>query len=184
MTMPTPGTDGTKPEDNPATDDGTKPDDQTPQETPEEKAARLEAEVADLKKHSRTWEQRAKDNKDAAKKLAEIEAANATPDQKLALAEERATKAETELARYRVAHETSLPAALLSLLNGDEDTMREQAKALLAFKGETPPKERKAPIPDPTQGGGNGTGSKMSAADEGREEAKRRIAARQSRKSS
>lgn len=161
------GTDGT---------DGGKPDDK-PQETAEEKAARLEAELAESKKHSRTWEQRAKDNKDAAKKLADIEAANATPDQKLTMAEERAAKAETELARYKVAHETQLPAALLSLLNGDEDTMREQAKALIEFKGEA---KKERPKPDPTQGGGKGE-TKPSAADEGKAEAQRRIEARRAR---
>lgn len=185
MTMPangTPGTDGKKPEGDP--DDGTRPDEQVPQETPEEKAARLETELAETKRHSRTWEQRAKDNKDAAKKLADIEAANATPDQKLTLAEERAVKAETELARYRVAHETSLPTALLSLLNGDEDQMREQAKALIAFKGETPAPVRRTPAPDPSQGGGTGDRVKPSAADEGRAEAQRRIAARKSTRTS
>jgi hypothetical protein len=161
----------------PANDDGAKPDDK-PDETPEEKAARLETELADAKKHSRTWEQRAKDNKDAAKKLADIEAANATPDQKLQLAEKRAADAETELARYKVAHETALPASLLSLLNGDEDTMRDQAKALLEFRGEQPKKN--PPKPDPTQGGKEGN-DKPSSADEGKAEAQRRIAARKAR---
>ncbi len=161
----------------PANDDGAKPDDK-PEETPEEKAARLESELADAKKHSRTWEQRAKDNKDAAKKLADIEAANATPDQKLTMAEERASKAEAELARYKVAHETQLPAALLSLLNGDEDQMRDQAKALIEFKGEAPKGGK--PKPDPSQGG-KGDENKPSSADEGKAEAQRRIAARKAR---
>jgi hypothetical protein len=178
MTMPI---DGSKPDDAATPDDGAKPDDQNSAETAEEKAARLEAELIASKQHSRKHEDRAKANAAAAKELEALKAASATPDQKLTLAEERAVKAETELARYRVAHETSLPTALLSLLNGDEDQMREQAKALLAFKGEAAPPKPK-PIPDPTQGGSGGN-SKVSAADEGKAEAQRRIAARKSRTS-
>lgn len=172
MTMPING--GT-PNDDP---DGAKPDEvvDTPVETAEEKAARLEQEYEALKAHSRKHEQRAKDNKAAADELARLKAENATPDQRLTAAEERAVNAETELARYKVAHETSLPSALLSLLNGDEDTMREQAKALIAFKGEAAPPKPK-PLPDPSQGGSGGS-TKPSAADEGRAEAQRRAAAR------
>lgn len=175
MTAPINGTPGTDPAADPNADPATDPATETV-ETAEEKAARLEEENAALKQHSRKHEQRAKDNKAAADELARIKAENATPDQKLTLAEERAVKAETELARYKVAHETSLPSALLSLLNGDEDQMREQAKALIAFKGEAAPIKPK-PIPDPSQGGSR-EGTKPSKADEGREEAQRRIAAR------
>ena len=182
MTLPIP-TDGAKPADD-APDAPDQPDDQTPAETPEERIARLEKERDDLKAHSRKHEQRAKDNKAAADELARIKAAEATPDQRLALAEERAAKAEARLARSEVALETGLPANLASLLNGTEDEMREQAQALLAFKGETPaptPPARQRPAPDPSQGGS--TGTKVSAADEGKAEAQRRIAARKSRKS-
>ncbi len=172
MTAPIPGTDP-----NASNEPGNEPVVETdPVETPDEKIARLERERDEIKQHSRKHEQRAKDNKAAADELARIKAENATPDQKLTLAEERAVKAETELARYKVAHETSLPSALLSLLNGDEEQMREQAKALIAFKGESAPPKPK-PIPDPSQGGSGGS-TKPSKADEGREEAQRRIAAR------
>lgn len=179
MTLPIPGPDGDKPEDgNPPADQD---DDQTPTETAEEKAARLEAELTAAKQHSRKHEDRAKANKAAADELAALKAASATPDQKLTLAEERAAKAERELARYKVASETGIPAALIH--GDDEDAMRDFAEALKAFKGETPPVVKPKPKPDPTQGGGNGGGSKPSAADEGKAEAQRRIAARQSRKS-
>lgn len=151
------------------------PEGQKPEETPEEKAARLEADLAEAKKHSRTWETRAKENKDAAKKLAEIEAANATPDQKLQAAEARAAKAERELARYRIAADTGLPVDLAEMLTGeDEEAMAEQAKKLLKRLA---PTKQAPPKPDPSQGGSGGQ-QRASAADEGRAEAQRRIAAR------
>lgn len=139
----------------------------------EEQLAELSEKLEDLKRHSRTWEQRAKENKAKADEFEKLQAANATPDQRLAAAEERAAEAERKLVRYRIAAETGVPAALIN--GADEDEMREAAKAALEFKGAQP--KPAAPKPDPSQGGSGGK-SKVSAADEGRAEAQRRIAAR------
>ncbi|WP_394620941.1 hypothetical protein JNUCC0626_18155 [Lentzea sp. JNUCC 0626] len=155
--------------------DGTKPESEAPKadETPksvEEQLAELTSKFDDLKTNARKWETRAKENKDAAKELADLKAQGMTPDQKHQAAEDRAEQAERELARYKVAAETGVPAHLLA--GDDEDAMREHAKALKEFKGEQP--RNPAPKPDPSQGGSGGK-QKASAADEGRAEAQRRF---------
>jgi hypothetical protein len=147
------------------------------QKTPEEQLAELTAALDDLKKNSRKWEDRAKSNADKAKQFDALQAATATDADKLKSAEERATAAERELARYRVAQRTKLDLELVDLLNGDEDAMEEQAKKLLARIAPEAPK-RPAPKSDRSQGGGTGS-STISAADEGRAEAQRRAALRQ-----
>ena len=174
MTMPNPADDAAKPDadkpDADATDDAAKPD-----ETPEQRAERLEAENADLKKNSRKWEDRAKANKTKADEYEKLQAATATDADRLKNAEDRAVKAERELARYRVAADTGLPADLAELLTGeDEEAMEAQAKKLLARITPTKPK----PKADQSQGGQGKDSSKLSAADEGRAEAQRRIASR------
>lgn len=174
--MPANGTPGTDPAADPATDPATEPA-TDPQETPEEKAARLEAENATLKANSRKWEDRAKANKNKADEFDKLQASSATDAEKLTAALQAKDDAERELARYRVAASTGLPIDLAEMLTGsDEDAMEEQAKKLLArLAPATPPKAK--PKADPTQGGTGG--SKLSAADEGKAEAQRRIAARQ-----
>ncbi len=163
--------------------DDQKPDDQqTPTETPEEKAARLEAELVESKKHSRKWETLAKANKDAAKELEDLRAKDATPDQRLAAAEERAAQAEARLTRTTVALETGLPANLASLLTGDEEAMREQAKALIEFRGTATPPPKTPVVPDPSQGPRD-RDAKPSAADEGRAAARARAERRSGKKS-
>ncbi len=62
---------------------------------PTEASTEAPAQEIDWKAEARKWEQRAKDNKSAAEKLAEIEEASKTEAQKLA---ERAEKAEKALA--------------------------------------------------------------------------------------
>ena len=73
--------------------------------------------------HARTWEKRAKDNADAAERLAQIEEADKTELQKVTgraeTAETRAADAEAELARMRVAIDKGLPADLVDRLRGD-----------------------------------------------------------------
>ncbi|MBP2323363.1 peptidoglycan hydrolase CwlO-like protein [Kibdelosporangium banguiense] len=148
--------------------DGTKSD-ETPKSV-EEQLAELTAKFEDLKTNSRKWETRAKENKKAAEELDQIKAQGMTPDQKLQAAEDKASKAERELARYKVAAETGVPAALLH--GGDEDAMRESAKAALEFRGTAP--KSTAPKPDPSQGG-TGTTQKPSAREAGLDEARRRF---------
>lgn len=138
--------------------------------TVDEKLADLTSKFEGLQKDSRKWESRAKENKAKADKLDALEASNATPDQKLAAAEQKAAQAERELARYKVAAETGIPATLIH--GDDEDAMRDHAKALAEFRGEAP--KAQAPKPDPTQGGTGGK-SKTSQRDIGLEEARKRF---------
>ncbi|MDT8915751.1 hypothetical protein [Amycolatopsis sp. PS_44_ISF1] len=138
--------------------------------TTDEKLAELTAKFESLQTNSRKWETRAKENKDAAAELAQIKAQGMTPDQKLQAAEDKASKAERDLAKYKVAAETGLPADLL--VGDDEDSIRDFAKKLAEFKGVTP--KTAPPKPDPSQGGTGGK-SKPTAADEGRAEAARRF---------
>lgn len=144
--------------------------DDEPNETPEAKAARLEAELAEAKKNSRKWEDRAKASKPKADELDRLKAEGMKPDEKLAAAEKAAAEARAELARYRVAAETGLPAELI--VGDDEDAMKAYAEKLKAFAGDKAP-QTKSPKPDPSQG--NRTGPKPSAADAGRAEAQKRF---------
>lgn len=92
----------------------------------------------DVKKRldfSRTWEKRAKENADAAKRLADIEEASKTETQKL---QDRLKAAETELSEHRVrdiraraAREAGLDADMAEFLTASEpETALAQAKAL------------------------------------------------------
>lgn len=117
----------------------TKPE--APATTPETKAETevdWQAKYEEMKRHARTWEDRAKANEEAQKRLSEIEDANKTELQK---AQERAEAAEKELAssrteslRHKVAAEKGVPVALLT--GNDEDALTAQAEQLLAFRGE------------------------------------------------
>lgn len=104
----------------PATDDDGKPD-------------------PDWKSHARTWEQRAKENAEAAKKWAEYEATQRTREENQAIAladaQRRAELAEAEAARERVARETGVLPTLLG--GGTEEEMRAAAAAALAWRGES-----------------------------------------------
>ncbi len=145
---------------------------QDPPKSTEEQLTELAAQIEEVKQHSRKWETRAKENKAKADEFDKLQAANATPDQKLQAAEEKAAKAERELARYKVAAETGVPA---HLLNGDdEDAMRDHAKALIEFRGQQAPKNHSMK-PDPTQGGTGDSGKRRSARDDGLAEARRRF---------
>jgi hypothetical protein len=165
-----PGAEGTEQNTAPAeqTSEGEKSIEDT--RTTEEKLAELTAKFETLQTNSRKWESRAKENKDAAAELAQIKAQGMTPDQKLQAAEEKAAKAERDLAKYKVAAETGLPADLL--VGEDEDSIRDYAKKLAEFKGVTP--KATAPKPDPSQGGTGGK-QKPSAAEAGLDEARRRF---------
>ena len=81
------------------------------------------------------------DLKAKAAKLDEIEDANKTELQRVAearqAAEERATAASRELARYKVAAEMGVPANLIA--GDDEDAMKAHAEQLLAFRGAQEP---------------------------------------------
>lgn len=101
----------------------------------------------DWKAEARKWESRAKENlsvakanEDAAKRLAEIEEANKTAEQKLA---ERMAQFERENAelkttalRAEVAAAKGVPAALLT--GSTQEELEAAADALIEFRGEQP----------------------------------------------
>lgn len=170
MTMPTPAAESSEGVES-ATDKTTETGTEEQPRTAEEQLAELAAKVEALTANSRKWEARAKENKSAAEKLAELEAANATPDQKLTLAEKRAAEAERELARYKVAAETGLPADLL--VGDDEDAMRAYAERLAEFTKAAKPKAA-APKADPSQGP-KGSDNRVSQAELGKAAARARF---------
>lgn len=119
-----------------------------PQEQQGEKDWQGEAEK--WKALARKHEGTARANADAAKRLAEIEDANKTEQQKLAEraanAEQQAEQARVELIRYKVAAEKGVPADLI--VGATEDELTAAADRLLAFRGGAP----KPPAPDLKQG--------------------------------
>lgn len=108
----------------------------------------------DWKAEARKWESRAKENKGAAERLAEIEEANKTAEQKaaerLAAAEKAASEAEAKVLRRDVALEHKLDPADAALLDNitDEAVLRALA-ARLAPSNEP---GARTPRPDPNQG--------------------------------
>lgn len=92
----------------------------------------------DWKAEARKWEQRAKEYKPAADRLAEIEQANKSEAQKaaerIAAAEQKAADAEARALRREVALEHRLSKDDAALLDGmtDEDAMRRLAERLAA----------------------------------------------------
>lgn len=123
----------------------------------------LLAKVEELTGHSRKWEDRAKENFEAKKELDKIrreqmtdaekaQADRAEIEQRIADAEDRATKAEAALARYKVAAEFGLSqedAEALSAIT-DEAALRALAERLA---GRSPA----GPRPNPAQGRGGKT---------------------------
>jgi membrane protein involved in colicin uptake len=109
----------------------------------------------DWKAEARKWESRAKENKGAAERLAEIEEANKSAEQKaaerLAVAEKAAAEAEAKVLRRDIAIEHKLSAADAALL----DTITDEA-ALRSLAARLTPSDEPAgartPRPDPNQG--------------------------------
>lgn len=118
----------------PATEQPTPAQDQPPTPAP------VKPET-DWKAEARKWESRAKENSAAAKRLAEIEEANKTAEQKQAEALEnlRAENARllVESLKAQVAAAKGVPADLLA--GTTEDELNAAADRLLAFKGDQPP---------------------------------------------
>lgn len=123
-----------------------------PDQPTSDKEIDWKAEAEKQKQYSRTWEERAKANKAAADRLAEIEEQQKTAEQKaadrLAEAERLTAEANAKILRRDVALEHKLStedAALLDTIT-DETVMRSLA-ARLAPAPENP----RAPHPDPNQ---------------------------------
>ena len=110
----------------------------------------------DWKAKSRDWEKRAKENKAAADKLAELEESQKTEAQKLldraTAAEQRAAAAESKAERARIAAEKGVPADLL--VGDTAEALEAFADQLLAFRGEAP---KLPPAPPATGQGRVGT---------------------------
>ena len=116
----------------------------------------------DWKAKAREWEKRAKENKAAADKLAELEESQKSEQQKLAErlaeAERKASEAELRAARSEVAREKGVPAELL--VGSTVEELAEHADKLLTFRGEAPRK----PAAPPSNDQGN-VGSALPAPD-------------------
>ena len=116
------------------------------------------AKVKKALEHAREWEKRAKANADAAKRLGELEDAQKTEAQKLQEQYEevlgRASRAENDLARERVARKHGLDDDLMQFLTGEtEDELEERAKVLAERLGERTAADSRRP--DPSQGRGS-----------------------------
>lgn len=128
-----------------------------PEQPPEGEGETFDADyVAKLRKEAAKYRTEAKANAEAAKKLAEIEEANKSEQQKLAekLAEleQEASTARAEALRFKIASKfgVSDEDADLFLTGTDEETLTRQAERLAA-RNEDAAKPR-APLPDPNQG--------------------------------
>lgn len=107
-----------------------------PQDTAPEPDAQAAQPEVDWKTMSRTWEKRAKENADAATRLAEIENASKTEAQKAAEALEAAkndaASATAQLLRYEVAADKGVPPQLVRFLTGNtREEIEDAAQALL-----------------------------------------------------
>lgn len=121
----------------------------------------------DWKIEARKWEERAKENAEARKRLDEIEAANKSALEKAAEARQKAEQerdaARAEALRFKVAskHGISDEDAELFLTGSDEDTLTRQAERLAAATADA--SKPRAPKPDANQGR-NGSGAGMTTA--------------------
>ena len=133
--------------DTPAAPAATEPASEPATEAPKPEAP---AQETDWKAEARKWEERAKANKSAAEKLAEIEEASKTADQKAAdrlqLAEKRAADLELKADRAEVAALKAVPMDLIS--GSTREEMEASADKLIAFRGAT----QQTPKPDLSQG--------------------------------
>lgn len=108
-------------------------------ESPAEQPAPKPSETVDFwKQKAREQEKRAKENADAAKRLAELEAQNLSEVEKAQKtaqeATERLAEYERTAMRQKVALEKGLPAELVGRLQGvTEDELSEDADALLSL---------------------------------------------------
>jgi hypothetical protein len=99
--------------------------------------AKLQKKNADLLKHNRTWEARAKENTAAATELQQIKDAQKTDHERLTdravLAEKRANEAEARYHRTLAAASYSIPPGLIDRISGStEEEIGESAEALAA----------------------------------------------------
>ena len=128
----------------------------TPSDTATEQTQPKPTETVEFwKQKAREQERRAKDNAGAAQRLAEIEEANKTAEQKaadrLAEIEQRAAALSAKEARAEIATETGIPANILA---GPTDSTPEAIRAFADLLNDYTEKAGKprTPKPDPNQG--------------------------------
>ena len=118
------------------------------------------AQDTDWKAESRKWESRAKENANAAQRLAEIETANQTEAEKvakrLAAAEKRAAELEVTALRATVAAAKGVPANLLS--GSTQEELEAAADALIEFRGAKTDKRLVIPGEGKSPASGKGDG--------------------------
>jgi hypothetical protein len=135
----------------PSTDPAAKPaGEQKPETKPEPKGTDWEAEA-------KKWEKRAKENKGAADRLAELEEAQKTEAQKLAdraqRAEEERDQAQAQLMRRDVAAAANLPAEVADRLKGStREELEQDARSFAALLGDRQTAARDASLVDPSAG--------------------------------
>lgn len=142
--------------------DTIQPDD-TPRETTQEPdEPDWKAKYEEMKRHSRTWEQRAKENQSAREELDQLRESEKTEAER---ANDRAAEVERELSearaenlRWRIGAEFGLSKDDIDdFLHGDEDAMRRQAEKLAK-------RHKQATIPEnPNQGRGDHRTSRVAA---------------------
>ena len=119
---------------------------ETPAQDPgnQQPAPEAKVEEVDWKAEARKWEQRAKDNKSAAEKLAQLEESQKSELQKAQeraeAAEKRATEFEHVALRTRIATEMGVIPEVIQ--GSDEETMRASAQRVLDWANQgkrTPP---------------------------------------------
>jgi hypothetical protein len=140
---------------NPTEPDAPTTDPETPATDAKSDAPKPTETVDFWKSKAREQEKRAKDNADAARRLAEIEEASKTEAQKaadrLATAEKSAADATAALARLEVALDKGLtPSQAKRLVGTTREELEADADELLKDIGDAA--RPRAPKPDPTQG--------------------------------
>lgn len=119
---------------------------ETAAETPAETVQEPVKQETDWKAEARKWQDRAKENKTAADRLAELEEANKTAEQRanerLEAAERRAAELEAKAAVAEASAETGVPADLLTgpASNSKEDLAAYAVKLIEHFKVPEPEK--------------------------------------------
>lgn len=115
------------------------------------------AKFEEAQKHSRTWEQRAKDNKSAADELATLKDSKKTVEQKLADLEAKHAEAEARALRSDIAtkHGISAEDRDLFLTGSDEATLTAQAKRLAERIADQKKNGNRAPKEGATTTSGN-----------------------------
>lgn len=130
----------------------TAPSNDSPATDPAQEQTDWKAKYEETIAESRKWEARAKENKTAAEKLAELEQSQMSEQEKaearVKAAEQRAAELEAQNARAGVALEYGLSAGDVTLLDGvsEVETMRKIAARLAEQNGKP-----RAPRPHPAQ---------------------------------